>query len=252
MRIRRSALYVALGSAVYLAWLVATIPATWIAQRIARASHGVLELRAPIGTAWAGRGQLFARTHAGGLVDLGALRWDALPARLAAGRFAANLWLGGAPKPLTVEWSVAGVTLRGLQVDFPAAVLTGFVPELDALDPQGRVAIRSDDLRLDDRSVLGLGEIEWRGVRLAPANGLALGSHFAKLRGGGAKVDFELGSTEGPLRLSGAGTWSRDSGLAVTGIVTHEANAPPELVRFLRAMCTAYKNRRCSFRFRQQ
>jgi hypothetical protein len=110
--------------------------------------------------------------------------------------------------------------------------------------------IRSESLQLDADSILGLAEIEWRQVRLSRAPGLDLGSHVARLRGGGSKVDIELGTLEGPLRLTGRGTWDRSAGLTMAGAAEHGAQPAAELGAFLKAVCPEYQNNRCGFRFR--
>jgi hypothetical protein len=94
--------------------------------------------------------------------------------------------------------------------------------------------------------VLGLAEVEWRSIRLARAHGLDLGSHVARLRGGGSKVDIELGTLEGPLQLRGGGTWTRGSGLVLAGSAEPRA---PAVVPFLKTVCAEYRDSRCLFRY---
>jgi hypothetical protein len=109
--------------------------------------------------------------------------------------------------------------------------------------------VRSESLRLDDDSILGVAEIEWRQVRFSRAPGLDLGSHVAKLRGAGGRVDIELATLDGPLRLSGSGIWDLKAGLKGAGSAEHGAQVSPELPPFLRAVCPEYRNNRCGFRF---
>jgi len=109
-----------------------------------------------------------------------------------------------------VELSLAGLSLQGLDLTLPGRVLASFVPGLETLGPGGELRVRSESLRVDDDSILGVAEIEWRQVRLSRAPGLDLGSHVAKLRGAGSRVDIELATLEGPLRLSGKGSWNRE------------------------------------------
>jgi hypothetical protein len=97
-------------------------------------------------------------------------------------------------------------------------------------------------------SILGSAEVEWRNVRFSRAPGLLLGSHVARLRGGGNKVDIELGTLEGALRLTGTGTWDPKTGLRVAGAAEHSAQSPAELSRFLQAVCSGYRDNRCDFR----
>jgi hypothetical protein len=123
---------------------------------------------------------------------------------------------------------------------------------VEAFGPHGKILIRSDSLRFDANSILGLAEVGWRPVRLARAQGLELGSHVARLRGGGRKIDIELATIEGPLRLSGGGTWTRDSGLTVSGAVEHGEDRSGMVAQFLRGVCSEYRPGRCAFRITHQ
>lgn len=248
MTARRLTLYVLIGAVVYATVLVATFPAPWVAHMVEMASERRIVLRDPAGTAWDGSGRLYARQRSGALVDLGAVRWNVSGAAILAGKLGADLALGEPAKLMHVEASPASVTLRGLDLEFPGALLAGFAPELAALGPEGVVRIRSDSLRIDGDSVLGLAQIEWRGIRLARAQDLELGSHVARLRGAGSKVDIELGTLDGPLRLSGGGTWTRDAGLSVSGSAEPRAAT---LVPFLKSVCAEYRDSRCVFRYKQ-
>ena len=245
----RLVLYCAVGVLAYLVALVATFPASWLSRALERASQEKLLVRAPAGTLWSGRARIYARERSGPPLELGELRWKAAWSSLFAGKLATDVAFGGAQRTIHLELSPFGVTVQGLDVALPARVLSTFVPGLEAVGPEGVLRLRSDSLRVEDDSILGLAEIEWRQVRFSRTPGLDLGSHVARLRGGGSKVDIDLGTLEGPLRLSGSGTWDLKAGLKGTGAAEHGAQVSPELVPFLRAVCPEYRNNRCGFRF---
>jgi len=241
---RRLILFLVVGALVYVAVLVATFPAPWVSHMVEMATQRKLALREPLGTAWNGSGRLYARQRSGALVDLGPVRWTASPATLLTGTLGGELTVAG--KTMHVEASPSSVTVQRLDVQFPGALLAAFAPELAAVGADGVVRVRSDNLRVESDSLLGLAEIEWRGLRVARAQDLDLGSHVARLRGGGAKVDVELGSLEGPLKLTGGGTWTRSAGLVVSGSAeARAANVAP----FLRSVCAEYRDSRCNFRY---
>jgi len=241
---RRLVLLLVVGALIYGAVLVATFPAPWVSHMVEMASQRKLVLREPLGTAWRGQGRLYARQRSGALVDLGPVRWSASPATLLTGKLAGELTV--AEKTMQVEASQSSLTVRRLDVQFPGALLAGFAPELAAVGADGVVRVRSESLRVESDSLLGLAEIEWRGLRLARAQNLDLGSHVARLRGGGAKVDVELASLEGPLKLTGGGTWTRSAVLVVSGSAeARAANVAP----FLRSVCADYRDARCNFRY---
>jgi len=243
---RRFAIYAAVGVAVYLAALVVTLPATWIGRAIAEASGGRLTLRSTQGSVWAGSGHLIVRSREDALLDLGRLRWAAAPGRLVTGKLAVDVFLDERPGT-RLEIAPGAVTLQGLDLEFPARLLGGLAPGLETFGPEGSVRIRSESLRIDDQSILGRADIEWRSIRLSRAHGLELGSHVARLRGGGSKVDIELGTLEGPLRVSGGGSWTREKGLVISGNAEPDAGASGALAPFLKSVCSEYRDGKCGF-----
>jgi general secretion pathway protein N len=198
---------------------------------------------------WNGRARVYARERSGPPLLLGELRWKTAWTGIFAGKLTTDVNFGEGERPVHLELSPFGVTVHGLDVALPARALSTFVPGLETVGPEGVLRLRSDNLRVEDDSILGLADVEWRQVRLSRAPGLDLGSHVARLRGGGSKVDIELGTLEGPLRLSGSGTWDPKTGLKGAGSVEHGAQVSPELIPFLRAVCPEYRNNRCEFRF---
>ena len=248
----RIAAYIATGGLVYLATLIATAPAPWVAQAVERTSRQIFLLRNPVGTAWQGSGQIYVRQSSGDLLDLGVLRWNTSPSGILAGKLAIELFIGDKAKLALLEISPVSTSIRGMSLELPASIIASVVPGMDALGPRGKILIRSDALRVDADSVLGLAEVEWRPVGLARAQGLDLGSHVARLRGGGSKIDIELGTIEGPLRLSGGGTWARDGGLIVSGAVEHGEDRSGMIAPFLQGVCSGYRPGRCAFRITHQ
>jgi hypothetical protein len=244
----RTALGLVFVCLVYAATLLATIPAPWVSQAVERASNQGLLLSDPAGTAWAGSGNLHARLRSGELLDLGRLRWSSSPTSIFAGHLAADFSLGADAKPVHVELSPSGINVRGLSVALPGQILAELAPALGAFGPEGKLLLRSDSLRIEAGSILGLGAIEWRGIRLARVAGVDFGSHIARLRGGGKKVDIEFGTIAGPARLGGGGTWIPDKGLKISG--TYDpGDSPPAMTTFLQGVCSDYRSGRCTFRF---
>lgn len=244
----RIVLYLVVGALAYGATLVATVPAAWMSRILERATGNVLLVRGPTGTPWSGSARLYAARRSGPPLELGEVRWRAAWASLFAGKLAAEVAFGTSPRAARLELSPFGASVRGLDIALPAKMLASVAPGLETFGPEGELRVRTESLRIDGESILGLAELEWRRMRLARAHGLELGSHVARLRGGGRRVDIELGTTEGPLRVTGSGSWERARGLSISGAAEHDAQAPAELRTFLGAVCTAYRNNRCEFR----
>lgn len=216
----------------YLAALAALAPPSLTMKGLSFLSNEKLQVRDPRGTAWAGS----ARLYAGGVMDLGEISW-----RIGL----SDIALEGAARA-SVEVRPWGIAVRGLDATFPAAALALLDPALHALGPQGTVRLRSERLRIERGSVLGLAEVEWRDVRLARARGLELGSHVARLRGGGKRVDIELGSLEGPMRIEGGGTWTTSGAVRMSGSVHAQDR---DIGEFLRGVCAESRGGRCYFRY---
>jgi len=244
---RRLILYIVTGCLVYAVALLAMLPAPWVSHVIESASHHKLLLRDAAGTVWTGSGRLYARQRSGDLIDLGPLRWSTAPSALLQGELAADVALNDAASPVHLEFSPGSVTIRDVKLELPGKLLAIVAPPLEVLGPEGEVRVRSDNLRIDGNSILGMAEIEWRQIRLARANGIELGSHVARLRGGGRKVDVELATLEGPVTLEGGGTWSQAAGLAISGTVEPHAAA---VVPFLKGVCSEYRDSRCLFQIK--
>jgi general secretion pathway protein N len=247
---RRLALYGACAILAYVVALLALAPAAWLAQSIERASRERLELRDATGSAWSGSGRLYARTRAGEFLDLGSVRWKSSPATLLRGRLGADMTLNESAKPVRLELGPGGIEVKDLALEVPGKALGALAPPLEILGPGGRVRVQSDDLRVDGESVLGLATVEWRDIRLARASGIELGSHVARLRGAGSRVDIELATLDGPLRVSGSGSWSPRGGLALTGTAEPRPEAAATLVPFLRGVCPEFRDGRCIFQIK--
>jgi general secretion pathway protein N len=247
---RQLLLYLAWGGLLYALALLAMLPAAWLSQTLEQLSGQRLELRETSGSAWEGSGRLYARTGAGALTDLGAVRWTSFPSAVLRGKLGADMTLNDAPKPIRVEVGPGSIAVRDLSLAVPGKLVAALAPPLQVFGPEGRITIQSDSLRIEGETVLGLATVEWRDIRLARSSGLELGSHVARLRGAGSRVDIELGTLGGPLGVAGAGTWSARDGLALSGTADPRPDAPPGLVPFLRGVCPEFRDGRCVFRIK--
>ena len=245
---RRITPYVGFGVLIYLTALMATVPAPWASRLTERLSSQRLQLRDPIGTAWAGSGQLYLRKRSGDLQQLGGIRWKTSFLDLWKGRVAVDLALGDTLRPIRVNLAPNGVLIRDLNVEIPARLMASASPLLENLRPEGKLVVHSSDLRIESNSILGLADIEWQNARLAQTGALDLGSYRARFRGDGSTVEIELATKDGPVRLSGLGTWTFASGLTLSGAIEHGPNQPTALSQLLSSLCAEYREARCVFR----
>lgn len=245
---RKVLVYFAWGGLAYALALLVLLPAAWLSQTVERLSGQRLELREASGSAWAGSGRLYARSGSAALIDLGAVRWKSFPASLLRGKLGADMTLDDAPKPIRVEVGPGGIAVTDLALEVPGKLVAALAPPLQVFAPEGRLRIQSDNLRIEGDTVLGLATVEWRDIRLARTSNLELGSHVARLRGAGRRVDIELGTLGGPLRVAGAGSWSPRGGLALSGTAEPRPDALAGLTPFLRGVCPEFRDGRCFFK----
>lgn len=245
----RVAAYMIVAVAAYAAAAAVTAPATWLTRALEDASAGRLQAGEISGTVWTGSARLFVRTPDQRALDLGVLRWTARPAGLFPPRIGAALRLPAAAQPVLLQISPAAIAVERLDLQLSAALLPALVPALATFGPEGTVRLRSESLRLERNAYFGLAEVEWRRAALAGQPGIALGSHIARLRGAGERVDIDLGTLEGALHLSGKATWRPSTRFEIAG--TAEARAP-EIASLLQGFCASYQasTRTCHFSFR--
>jgi general secretion pathway protein N len=230
-----------LGIAAYGAFLVATVPASLVTDRVARASGGRVTFEKVDGSLWHGRSRIRAATAAGALA-IDELEWRFLPARLAMGEaaFALRVRQPGLEAMAVAARSVGETRLRDVRASGKAAAFVPLLPLAAAWQPDGTVAIESDAFAYDGREARGSARIEWQDAALSLANARPLGSWRADLAGKGPGAEVTLVTVKGPLRLAGKGTLTADGRLAFTG----EARADPGREKDLEALLALIGPRR--------
>ena len=195
---------------------VLAAPARWLADGVARASGGVVQLAEPQGSLWTGSARLLL-TGGAGSQDRAALpgrvHWRLRPG-LGVLRLdlTADCCTPGAPLALRISplWGGAHVALADAHTLWPAALLAGLGTPFNTIQPQGELALATQGLgaewragrtRMQGGAELTLRHMSSRLSTLAP-----LGSYRVQLHGGDA-VGLELSTLEGGLQLKGSGQW---------------------------------------------
>lgn len=230
-----------LGTAAYGVFLVAMLPATFIAPQVAKASHGQVRLANVAGTLWNGSAR--AEVAAPGMAfTIDEMRWRFLPGRLLAGRIAFAIEARVAKLEARMEaargplqWSV-----RDLRASGDAAVLASLFPLASAWQPAGAIAIEAAHLTWDGRQASGTATAEWRDAALALSPARPLGSWRAQADAQGVTIRVNLATTRGPLRLAGNGTLPLPGRFTFAG----EARAEPGRERELEALLALLGPRR--------
>lgn len=227
----RVAALAALGIVAYLTFLVATVPAPFIAARVLDVTKGAVMLTGAQGTLWHGDAKARIFPRRGLPVEVEALSWRFQPARLLAGRFSFDVKLGAAGLAGEMEAARApgGWQVRDLVVRGEAAGLPAFAPILAALRPAGAVTIAAPRLDWNGEDLRGDAMAEWRGASVGWSEVRPLGSYRASLRAAQGPAQVSVVTLDGPLRVTGQGTLTPPMGLAFSGEARADAAQAPAL-----------------------
>ena len=208
----------ALGVAAYAAFLVGTMPASFVLARAQAAQPGKFEVRESGGTAWHGSAKVTLATP-GGPVAVDRLQWHWRPSRLLAGRIAFDITAAAPGLDARYEgartftqWEARDLVARG-----DAAAMSTLLPWLAPWRPEGAVTITSPRLATDGVEVRGEARVEWRGAALALSEVRPLGTYRADIQAEGHAGRVKIATVEGPLRITGQGTLAPPTRFTFTG-----------------------------------
>jgi general secretion pathway protein N len=227
----------ALGAAAYAVFLVALMPASYVAARLEAATRGGVQVHEANGSFWSGSGRATLATPAGPLA-LEDLEWRFLPARLVAGRlaFAVTGRSAGFDSRAELARSFSMWEARDVAIDGLAAGAASFMPLIAHWRPEGRLAAKAPLLAWNDRELRGEARLEWRAAAVALSEVKPLGSYRIDLKGDGAQARVTLSTIEGPLAIAGQGTITPPSRLAFSGEARAESAAAASLQPLLDLM----------------
>lgn len=230
-----------LGVAAYAAFLVATLPASFVAARAEAAARGALAVHEPRGSAWRGTARASVQGPAG-TVAIDRLAWDLLPARLLQGRLAWNVEaaMPGVEARFEASRSVSSWELRSLDARGTAAGVAQLAPLAAAWRPEGRVSAAGERLAWDGERFSGEARLEWRDAALASSEVRPLGSYALEVRGDGPRLALALRTLQGPLQLSGQGSATAGGRVELDG----EARAEAAQARALEPLLQIFGPRR--------
>lgn len=205
-----------LGIAAYSAFLVATMPARWAAERLGL--RGNVALHAVNGSIWRGDAQAVVGLG-GGTFALDRIDWRFLPARLLHGRMAYEVQANGAGLKAAGEVGrgFAGWAVRNLVASGDAAIATAALPWMSPWRPAGNVTLTADSMDIDGNQARGNALLEWRDAASAMSEVRPLGTYRAELAAEGAGGNVKVSTLQGTLRVTGQGRLEFPSRLTFTG-----------------------------------
>jgi hypothetical protein len=205
--LRRTGIRFALvGAAAYLAFLAATLPASWVDVAIERASDGAVALGDSSGTVWSGRGTLAARSG-DGFRAIADIQWRCNPLSIFSGRL--RVVVSGSAPGAELRGSISvglrSVRAQNFEASIPVALLEPAIPAAVLAKPQGRVRVTSESLEVGPASVRGVATAEWSDAGMMGIT--RVGDYRLQVTGNGDNAAIRLQTVRGDLRLSGDGQW---------------------------------------------
>lgn len=218
-----------LGIATVVVTVVASMPATWMAERVATETQRRVLLADASGTMWHGSATLALTAGAGSqtaTVLPGRLSWDVAFWPLLTGTLRMVLLQDATmAAPVMVTAAPGGWTVQPGGMRLPASLLEGVGAPFNTLRPDG-------DMRIEWTALQGkyagnqkyghltmqLDQMSAAVSRLRP-----LGSYRAEVDLNGADGKLQLKTTTGPLFLEGSGTLGRQARFEGTAHAAPEA-----------------------------
>ena len=194
-----------LGVAAYSVFLVATMPARWVAERVVPGA-GRIALQEVEGTIWHGSARAAIGGYAGTLA-IDRVEWRFKPSRLLAARAAYDVAIRGAGFEARGELgrSFGGWAARDITAGADASVASLLAPLMRAWRPEGNVTLVAGALDLDPPGLRGDMRIEWTGASTSLSEVRPLGSYRADVAAEGTAARIAVTTQAGPLRVAGQG-----------------------------------------------
>jgi general secretion pathway protein N len=197
-----------LGLAAYAVFLVATVPAAWVAAQLQASLPGRIAMSDVRGTLWRGEARVRISPPRAGVVQLDHLDWRFAPSRLLAGEvaFQAQAKSAGMEGAAEIARGFAAWHARSVKVEGDAAGLATLIPLAAPWRPGGAIALSSPEVEIREREVRGSLEVDWRNAVTGLSEVKPLGSYRLTWRGDGGAGTLEVTTVKGPLRIAGKGT----------------------------------------------
>lgn len=212
---------------------------------VSRATLGRLGLAEADGTVWRGSGRLVLvdvasaadgsarREVLPGVAIPGRIAWDIRALPLLLGLVEANVRIDGMAAPVRVAGQLGRVEVGPGAFSLPSVELGQLGSPWNTIKPAGALSVKWEALTLRQGTFDGRADIELRDASSALTPVRPLGSYRLRVVGGGQKADLSIETIDGPLRLSGNGTWDARAGARFTATATADAAERSRLNAFL-------------------
>jgi general secretion pathway protein N len=211
-----------------------TAPASLVDLALERATDGRVRLADATGSIWKGQGRVVLVDVAGianrdrqaapprgpvsipGVVIPGTIRWEVSPLPLMIGRLQATASHESMAKPVAIAGSASRLQVTGGSLQLPDVNLARLGSPWTTVRPTASLAVTWQPIVLEGGRFNGQAILELRDVASALTPVRPLGAYRIDIDGTGNASVIRMTSLDGPLRLSGQGTWTPAAGLRFT------------------------------------
>jgi len=208
--------FIVTGLALYLVFLVSTIPAAWVGELLTRSTLGKARLLGSRGSLWNGSGTLvFSST--GGMALQNTLHWSINPLWLAAGKLRAELKsIGDMNLQATVTAGYRHLRLQNLNGEFAASHAQAIYPPAMLISPTGQIKMTGSDLALGKSGFDGELRLTWTaaGSKIGAAG--ELGDYLLVANGQNGAAALRVETLRGDVRIDARGLWQAGADGALT------------------------------------
>ncbi len=218
-----------LGAATVATTVVACLPATWLAERVATETQRRVLLADAAGTLWHGSATLALSGGAGSqaaTVLPGRLTWAVAFWPLLTGTLQVALSQDTSmDAPVTVTVTPSGWTAQSGSARLPASLLEGIGAPFNTLRPDGTMRVEWSALqgKFAGNQKYGHLTMHLEQMSAAVSRLRPLGSYRVEVDLAGADGRLQLKTTAGPLYLEGSGTLGRQARFEGTAQAAPEA-----------------------------
>jgi general secretion pathway protein N len=229
----------AFASALYVAFLAISAPATLFAWSVTAATKGIALLEQPRGSFWHGDAAALVVTDEWQRAHrYGQPSWEFFFLRVLAGELQAIVVIDDqhVRGRAFVNYQLDGFVIKEASVEMPAEKLAAHLPALAPARLSGLVSLRTNGFLVGRDALAGKAMITWRRASTELSALTPLGDYAAQISAAGKRLEVSLDTTRGPLRMQGHGYWSAQDGLTFSGTASGPPDREGELEAFLRLL----------------
>lgn len=232
-------LYALVGIGLYLACLIATVPAGMMEWMLPRLTNDRVFLVQPEGGLWHGKARnLLVKTSDGGLRPIGSINWEILLLSLLKQELAVKVEVADGQHNSSgiIAAGFGKLRLRQMRANLPVSLLSEFTPAWQTWRPDGDLNLRTDEFAISQQGIRGAAELEWRNASLGLSQVSPLGEYKVNIQGDQKIARISVSTISGVLHLVGKGEWSNQDGLSFHGTALGEPSKKVELRDLLRLL----------------